>query len=84
MHGAGKDKRHGILVMALVVVAIILLLTGIILAARDAPRRKGVLMAIGLAVAIFAAVGVRWATGSYVAPCDIESNYYCIKVLATS
>jgi spermidine synthase len=65
-------------------VAIILLVTGIVLAARDAPRRKGVLVSVGLAVAIFSAVGVRWAGGHYVAPCDIESNYYCIKVLETS
>jgi spermidine synthase len=65
-------------------VAIILLVTGIILAAADAPRRRGVLISIALAVAIFAAVGVRWAAGRYVAPCDIESNYYCIKVLETS
>jgi spermidine synthase len=65
-------------------VATILLVTGIILAAADTPRRKGVLVSIGLAVAMFAAVGVRGAAGRYAAPCDIESNYYCIKVLETS
>jgi spermidine synthase len=66
------------------VVAVILLLTGIILATADAPRRRGVLAAVALALAIFAAVGVRAARGLYAAPCDIESNYYCIKVLQTS
>jgi len=65
-------------------VAIILLVTGIILAAADAPRRKGALVSTALALVIFAAVAVRWAAGHYVAPCDIESNYYCIRVLETS
>ena len=65
-------------------VAIILLVTGIILAAADAPRRKGALVSTALALVLFAAVGVRWAAGHYVAPCDIESNYYCIRVLETS
>jgi spermidine synthase len=32
------------------------------------------------ALGIFGLVGVRWARGQYAAPCDIESNYYCIKV----
>jgi spermidine synthase len=65
-------------------VAGILLATGVILASIDAPRRKGVLASVAFAVAIFAVVGANAASGKYAAPCDIESNYYCIKVLETS
>jgi len=65
-------------------VALILLLTGVVLAGVDAPRRKSVLASILLAVAIFTIVGMRWFAGQYAAPCDVESNYYCIKVLETS
>src|SRR4029079_10364328 len=65
-------------------VALILLLTGVGLAGIDAPRRKSVVVSIVLAAAIFTIVGVRWSAGQYAAPCDVESNYYCIKVLETS
>src|SRR4029079_9304634 len=65
-------------------VALILLLTGVGLAGIDAPRRKSVVVSIVLAAAIFTIVGVRWSAGQYAAPCDIESNYYCIRVLETS
>jgi spermidine synthase len=65
-------------------VALILLLTGIVLAVTDSRRKKSVLAAIALAIAIYGVVGIRWAAGQYAAPCDVESNYYCIKVLETS
>lgn len=65
-------------------VALILLVTGLVLATVDAPRRKGILASIGLAIMIFVVVGMRWRAGQYAAPCDVESNYYCIKVLETS
>src|SRR4051812_19779264 len=66
-------------------VAVILLVTGVLIALADRQRsRKGVLGATAVALAIFTGVGMRWAAGQYVAPCDVESNYYCIKVLETS
>ncbi len=64
-------------------VAVILLLTGALIAISERPRRTSSVVAIALATTIFAVVGARWAAGRYAAPCDIESNYYCIKVLET-
>jgi len=66
-------------------VAIILLLTGFAVAAADPRKKRAGAVSVGVvALAIFALVGVRWKAGRYVAPCDVESNYYCIKVLETS
>lgn len=66
-------------------VAIILLLTGVSVAAADRRKnRTGIIGAGAIALAIFVLVGVQWARGSYAAPCEVESNYYCIKVLETS
>jgi len=62
-------------------VAGILLLTGLSIAARDRSRRSvAVLVSSALAIAIFGMVGTQWLSGRYRAPCDVESNYYCIKV----
>ena len=66
-------------------VAATLLLTGVLVAAADRRKnRTATLGATAAAIAIFAIVGWRWADGQYAAPCDVESNYYCIKVLETS
>jgi spermidine synthase len=66
-------------------VAIVLLLTGVVLAAADRRKnRTAILGATVAALAMFGFVGMRWAAGDYAAPCDVESNYYCIKVLQTS
>ena len=66
-------------------VAGMLLLTGLLIGASDRSRRKAALaVAAAVAFATFAAIGVAWKSGQYAAPCDIESNYYCIKVLETS
>lgn len=46
-------------------------------------RRLGAAAAAS-AIMTFAVVRVAWGAGQYAAPCDIESNYYCIKVLETS
>jgi len=62
-------------------VAIILLLTGLLIAAFDRSRRRAaVFVSAALAIGVFGLVGVRWMRGEYAAPCDVESNYYCIKV----
>ena len=62
-------------------VAAILLLTGLLIAAFDRSRRRAtVLVSAALALGVFGFVGVRWMRGQYAAPCDVESNYYCIKV----
>jgi len=66
-------------------VAVILLATGVAVMATD--RRKtnaSAIAAITAALVIFGGVTSRWLAGRYAAPCDIESNYYCIKVLETS
>jgi spermidine synthase len=66
-------------------VAVILLATGALIAAADRRKqRTDILVAIGCAVAIVLVVEVRWVLQRYAAPCDIESNYYCIKVLETT
>ncbi len=67
-------------------VAGILLVTGLLVGASDRPRKKAVILAAvaALAIATFGVIGMAWMSGQYRAPCDIESNYYCIKVLETS
>ncbi len=66
-------------------VAVILLLTGALVAVADRRKnRAGILGAGAVALAVFTVVGTRWAAGHYAAPCDLESNYYCIRVLETS
>jgi len=66
-------------------VAIVLLVTGVLVAAADRRKnRTAILGATAVALVIFVFVGMRWAAGHYAAPCDVESNYYCIKVLQTS
>ena len=66
-------------------VAIVLLVTGLLVAAADRRKsRSAILGATAVAIAIFVVVGMRWKAGHYAAPCDVESNYYCIKVLQTS
>ena len=62
-------------------VAGILLLTGLLIAARDRSRRSAaIVVSSALAIAFFGAIGAAWASGKYRAPCDVESNYYCIRV----
>jgi spermidine synthase len=34
--------------------------------------------------AVFVFVGTGWASGRYRAPCDVESNYYCIRILEST
>lgn len=65
-------------------VALILLFTGVTVAGSDPARRKRTLAAIAVAIAFFGTVAVRSLAGRYAAPCDVESNYYCIKVIETS
>jgi spermidine synthase/flagellar biosynthesis protein FliQ len=63
------------------IVAATLLVTGLLIAGMPANRKVRATVA---AVALAALVGLRFETrGRYDAPCDIESNYYCIKVLET-
>ena len=62
-------------------VAGILLLTGLLIAVRDRSRRTAaVVVSSALAIAFFGAIGAGWVSGKYRAPCDVESNYYCIRV----
>src|SRR4051794_35749643 len=62
-----------------------LLATGVAIAASDRRRiRSGTVIAIVCAVAIYGIVGRQWVRGRYQAPCDVESNYYCIKVIETA
>jgi len=59
----------------------ILLLTGLLIAAGDRSRRRvAVVVSSALAIAFFGAIGAGWVSGKYRAPCDVESNYYCIRV----
>jgi spermidine synthase len=39
--------------------------------------------AAALAILAFAMVRVAWSQGRFAAPCDLESDYYCIKVRET-
>jgi spermidine synthase len=63
-------------------VAGILFLTG--LAVGQFHRSMKALVAPALAIAAFAAVIQGWNDGQYRAPCDVESNYYCIRILETT
>jgi spermidine synthase/flagellar biosynthesis protein FliQ len=66
-------------------VAVILLVTGLLIGAADrSTRRAALLVAAAFAIVSFAVVGTAWRTGHFAAPCDIESNYYCIKVIETT
>ena len=66
-------------------VAATLLLTGVVIAVFDRSRRSiSVLASIGLAIGIFGAIGMAWTRGQYAAPCDLESNYYCIRVFESN
>jgi spermidine synthase len=63
------------------IVAGMLLATGLLIAGAPANRKVRATVAV---VALAALIGLRVQTrGRYDAPCDIESNYYCIKVLET-
>ena len=62
------------------VVAGVLLLTGVAVNRFHRPRRVA-LVAPVLVLAVFGAVGVGWSEGRYREPCDVESNYYCIRIL---
>jgi len=63
------------------IVAATLLVTGLLIAGVPANRKVRATVA---AVALAVLIGLRVETrGRYDAPCDIESNYYCIKVLET-
>ena len=69
------------------IVAGVLLLTG--LAVGQFHRSRGLramligLAAPALAVATFLLVRVGWNAGQYRAPCEVESNYYCIQIVET-
>jgi spermidine synthase len=68
------------------IVAGVLLLTG--LAVGRFHRSRGGQLANGLvapvfALAIFGLVWQGWSAGKYRAPCDVESNYYCIQINET-
>jgi spermidine synthase len=69
------------------IVAGVLLLTG--LAVGEFHRSKGVgRMAAGLLVPVLAILAfsytrVGWNNGKYRAPCEVESNYYCIQIVQT-
>jgi len=61
------------------VVAGILLATGLLIGAFPLARKSRVIAA---AVAVASLLALRIEThGRYQAPCDVESNYFCIKVL---
>ncbi|HEY7185868.1 MAG TPA: fused MFS/spermidine synthase [Vicinamibacterales bacterium] len=63
------------------IVAATLLVTGLLMAGVPAGKKA---RAAVTAAALAALIGLRYeAQGRYDAPCDIESNYYCIKVLET-
>jgi spermidine synthase len=68
------------------IVAGVLLLTG--LAVGRFHRSRGGRIANGLvvpvvALAIFGFVWQGWSAGKYRAPCEVESNYYCIQINET-
>jgi spermidine synthase len=69
------------------IVAGVLLITG--LAVGEFHRSRGLgrlaagLLAPVLALMTFAFVWIGWNAGRYRAPCDIESNYYCIQINET-
>jgi spermidine synthase len=69
-------------------VAGVLFLTG--MAVGEFHRARGLrgaaatLLSPILAILAFGLVGLGWTNGRYRAPCDVESDYYCIQVLETS
>jgi len=66
------------LLVGLVIVGPLLILVSGVLSAR------ATVLGVALAIVTFAAIRLQWRTGGYQAPCDIESNYYCIKILDTA
>jgi spermidine synthase len=69
------------------IVAGVLLLTG--LAIGEFHRTKGLgrltagLLVPALAILAFSYTRLGWNAGRYRAPCEIESNYYCIQIVET-
>jgi spermidine synthase len=69
------------------IVAGVLLLTGLL--AGQFHRAKGLgqlaagLLAPVLALTTFGVARIGWNAGKYRAPCEIESNYYCIQINET-
>jgi spermidine synthase len=68
------------------IVAGVLLITG--LAVGEFHRTRGLgrmagLLAPVLAFTTFAVVGIGWNAGKYRAPCEVESDYYCIQINET-
>jgi spermidine synthase len=63
-------------------VAGVLFLTGLAIG-QFHRSRKGLAVPVAALVA-FAAVGQGWEAGRYRAACDVESNYYCIRILETT
>ena len=62
----------------LVVLGAVLLLAGALLSAFVRT------CAVGLAVVAFALTRLAWNAGEYRAPCQLESDYYCIRILETT
>ena len=69
------------------IVAGVLLITGLAIGefhrSRGLGRMAAGLLAPVLAFATFAFVRVGWSAGKYRAPCEVESNYYCIQINET-
>ena len=69
------------------IVAGVLLITGLAVGefhrSRGLGRMAAALLAPVLAFATFAFVRVGWSAGKYRAPCEVESNYYCIQINET-
>lgn len=69
------------------IVAGVLLITGLAVGefhrSRSLGRMAAGLLAPVLALLTFAFVRVGWNAGKYRAPCEIESNYYCIQINET-
>jgi spermidine synthase len=69
------------------ILAGVLLLTG--LAVGEFHRSKGLgrlaagLLAPALAIVAFSFTRIGWNAGKYRAPCEVESNYYCIQINET-
>lgn len=61
-------------------VALVLFLTGLVVGRFH--RARGAVVAVPLvALACFSVIGSKWQEGKYRAPCDVESNYYCIHIV---
>lgn len=69
------------------IVAGVLLLTGLIVGqfhrSKDLRTRLTGLAAPALAIVTFAFIRMGWNAGRYQAPCEVESNYYCIQIVET-